>query len=294
MKILHIISEKDLKKLKNEGSYRPESLEKDGFIHFSCFNQISRIANSHYPGRKDMKLAAVELTDEVMDKVVFEDLYDMDEKFPHLYSELKFDWVSSVEELDVENDEFKISESAVKTCSEKSYLLKDGQTLKIRHAVESDAAELIEYVKTVAGESDNLTFGAGEFKMTEQMERDFIKNMCKSKGSYLFNGYIDDRLVMNMSIGRPARKRISHHAEIGISVLKDFWGNGIASATMDHMIEFLRIRGNTKKIRLQVREDNINAIHIYEKKDFIMEGKEIMSMIINDEPVSCLYMGLIL
>ncbi len=294
MKILHIISEKDLNQLKKTGVCRPESLEKDGFIHFSCFNQISRVANSHYNGRKDMKLAVVDLTDEVKEKVVFEDLYDMDEKFPHLYSELKFDWVSSIEDMDIENDEFKISESAVKTCTEKCYELKNGQILKIRHAVESDALDLLKYVQNVAGESDNLTFGAEEFKMTEEMERNFIKNSCKSRGIYFFNGYIDGKTVTNMSLRSSDRKRLSHKSNLGISVLKEFWGQGCASAMLDYMIEFLKRRANTSKINLQVRTDNSAAIRLYEKKGFKIEGKDTMSMKISDDYFDCLYMGLIL
>ena len=43
--------------------------------------------------------------------------------------------------------------------------LKNGKFIEIRKAKKEDAAELLDYLNLVGGESDNLTFGANEFNM---------------------------------------------------------------------------------------------------------------------------------
>ena len=52
-------------------------------------------------------------------------------------------------------------------------ILKTGETILIREASEADAEALLAYVDTVSGESDNLTFGPGEFNITLEQERQF-------------------------------------------------------------------------------------------------------------------------
>lgn len=292
MKILHIISEEELEKFKKERVYHPKTFEKDGFIKFSCFNQVTRVANSVYFGRRDLKLLLIGMNDEVKEKVVFEDLNDLDEKYPHLYSNLKIDQVDSIEDLKIENDEFRIKETVIYSCTETKYTLKNGGVIYIRHAVESDAAIYIDYLRIVACESDNLILGKGDVKTPEEIEKTYIKNLLKSKGNYRFCGFIDGKLVASINIFRPERRRVSHKSSFCISVLKEFWGNGIGDVMVKHMIDFLKVRGNTKKINLQVREDNISAVNMYKKNGFSVEGKEIMAMIINGESINLLNMGL--
>ena len=55
-----------------------------------------------------------------------------------------------------------------------SLTLKNGLQLIIREAEKKDAASIIDYVNTIAGESENITFGPGEFKMTVEEEEKFI------------------------------------------------------------------------------------------------------------------------
>ena len=48
--------------------------------------------------------------------------------------------------------------------------LRDGRTVLLRQAEPEDAAAVIAYVHRTSGESDNLTFGEGEFEVTEEAE----------------------------------------------------------------------------------------------------------------------------
>lgn len=73
--------------------------------------------------------------------------------------------------------------------------LKNGAQLILRKATVDDAKDIIEYLNTVGGESNNLLFGEGEFKCTIEQERTYIENFNNDKNSLLLLGVIDNRIV---------------------------------------------------------------------------------------------------
>ena len=98
MFIYHIIPEADWRKALDMGSYQPESLASEGFIHFSKLEQVSDTAQRYYAGRKDLMLLQVE-SEKAVGEVKFENTSGGEELFPHLYSMLNLDAVANVYEL---------------------------------------------------------------------------------------------------------------------------------------------------------------------------------------------------
>ena len=147
-------------------------------------------------------------------------------------------------------------------------LLKNGYVLTIRKAVKEDAKNLLDYLNTVGGESDNLLFGAGGFGMTVEQEEEFIARMEASQTSALFIGLIENKIVSVGSVSAPPRERIAHNCDVAISVLKAFWGAGIGTCLMNEMIAFARQTDKLKIMHLGVRSDNTRAIELYEKLGF--------------------------
>lgn len=146
--------------------------------------------------------------------------------------------------------------------------LKNGKQLILRRAIAEDAKNIIEYLNIVGGESDNLLFGAGEFRLTIEQEREYIENFNKDNNSLMLLGIIDDKIVSVAQISTSNRKRICHNSEVAISVKKEYWGIGIGSAVMDQLIKFAKDNGTIKNISLGVRASNYNAIKLYEKHGF--------------------------
>jgi uncharacterized protein (DUF952 family) len=67
--------------------YRPTGLEDEGFIHCSTGAQISATAKQMYGQRNDLVLLTIE-PEALGDSLVYEDLYDHGEEFPHVYGPL--------------------------------------------------------------------------------------------------------------------------------------------------------------------------------------------------------------
>ena len=98
--IYHIISKEEWQEAKKQGEYLPLSLEKDGFIHCSDLDQVEGVANNLYEGEDDLLLLAID-ENEVDPEIVYEDLYDLGEKFPHIYGPLNTETVTDAVEFSV-------------------------------------------------------------------------------------------------------------------------------------------------------------------------------------------------
>ena len=127
-------------------------------------------------------------------------------------------------------------------------------SIRIEKVVPSDAAMLLEYLKQVGGETDNLTFGSKGMPFSVEAEAEFIFSMENSRDDIMLLAKSDDKIVGCASLNRLPRR-------------------------MKH-------RGDFEVIDLQVRSDNKSAIHLYEKYGFKKIGKHPAFFKIGDENIS--------
>lgn len=174
----------------------------------------------------------------------------------------------------------------------KIIFLKNGQTAIIREAQKEDAGKMIEYLNLIAGESDYLTFGQGELSINEEIEESIIEEHKKADNQIMLIAKINDQIIANLNFTGGKRQRIRHTGEFGVSVLKEYWGNGIAKALIDCLIEWAKAEGIVTKINLRVREDNEKAKELYKKIGFIEEGRITREFYIKGKYYSSIIMGL--
>lgn len=142
----------------------------------------------------------------------------------------------------------------------------DSMHITIERAVSADAAALLDFLKQVGGESDNLTFGAEGLPFSIEAEEAFLSGLETSRDGIMLVAKADGKIVGNASLSRMPR-RMCHRGELGVSVLKEFWNRGIGGQMMDRLVAFAR-ENAFDIIELQVRSDNLAAIHLYEKFGF--------------------------
>ena len=68
------------------------------------------------------------------------------------------------------------------------------------------------------------------------------------------------------------RKRTRHCGELGIAVVKKYWGLGLGAALMECVIAWAKSSGVVRKIALHSRVDNERALSLYERFGFVREG----------------------
>lgn len=140
-----------------------------------------------------------------------------------------------------------------------------------REATAADAEALLLHLNTVGGETDNLSYGGDTFLISPEKEAKFIDRFARSKNDVMYVTECDGKIVGNAIVERNRIARYSHRAEITVTVLRDFWGQGIGSRLMQMMIDFAKDTG-IEILYLEARSDNERAISLYKKFGFACIG----------------------
>lgn len=162
--------------------------------------------------------------------------------------------------------------------------------ITIERARPADAASLISFLKQVGGETDNLTFGAEGLPFTEEAEAEYLAQLEHSDDDIMLVAKDNGVMIGNASLNRMPR-RMSHRGDFSVAVAKSHWNRGIGGRLLSEVIAFAK-ENHFEIIDLQVRSDNLGAIHLYEKFGFQKIGTHPAFFKIEDRYVSFDYMVL--
>lgn len=136
----------------------------------------------------------------------------------------------------------------------------------IERAQPEEAAALLDYLKIIGGETDNLSFGAEGVPLSIEEEQAYLRAQCDSADNAQYFAKVDGEIIGTASLNRRSN-RMSHRGVFGISLKKAWWGCGAASALMEAILAFAKANG-LEQLNLEVRSSNARAIHLYEKYGF--------------------------
>ena len=160
----------------------------------------------------------------------------------------------------------------------------------IERANFTDATKILAYLKQIGGETDNFTFGAEGLPFTPEAEAKFIRKIENSCDDIMLVAKDNDKIVGSASLSRLPR-RMGHRGEFSVSVKKEYWNKGIGSRLLCNIIDFAK-ENSFEVIDLQVRSDNLSAIHLYEKFGFKRIGTHPEFFKIDDQLIPCDHMYL--
>lgn len=151
------------------------------------------------------------------------------------------------------------------------FTLRDGRACLIRSKHESDAEEFCRIFPQMHEESDFLLFMPGEFKLTVEEEREYLRKATQPT-AFSIAAVVDGRIVGSASARPPEHRRMAHHAELGVAVLREFWGLGLGRKLTEVVVDWGRAKG-LRKMYLNVYEDNHVAHALYRKLGFVEEAR---------------------
>lgn len=163
-------------------------------------------------------------------------------------------------------------------------------SIVIEKANYKDADAILQYMRQIGGETDNLTFGLEGFSCTVEEEADHIKQLENSHDDVMFVAKDNGKIIGDASLSRLPR-RMKHRGELGVAVVQEYWNRSIGSQLMREVINFAK-ENHFEIIELQVRSDNTPAIHLYEKFGFQKIGTHPSFFKIGEEEISFDYMCL--
>ncbi len=159
----------------------------------------------------------------------------------------------------------------------KFFKTKDGQEMVIRYPKWEDLDSMVSFINAVSLEDTYITFSGEPIYKDGEMHylSEMIKSMESRSGIYI-GCYHGDRFIGSASVVRDMtqRKRSYHIGIFGITIAKDFRGQGIgeelskitlqeAKKNMDGLWLFV----------LNMYSPNTTAHHLYKKLGFVEYGR---------------------
>ena len=160
------------------------------------------------------------------------------------------------------------------TIAEERYDL-NGKEIILRsaNADKEDADMLIDYLKTVTGETRFLLCDPDEVKYTTEGEVDFIREHNESDNALLILAYVDGEYAGNCSFeGKTTSRRAKHRAGIGIALFQKYTGFGLGRLMLEVLLQKMKEQG-FEQAELTVISGNDRAYHLYESLGFTECGR---------------------
>lgn len=162
--------------------------------------------------------------------------------------------------------------------------------MRIRQALDDDAAKLVELIKQVERESAFMLFEADEREITPEQQLKRIQSMREEGNSAIFVAEEGNQLIGYLfAIGGSARRN-KHSVYIVIGILKKHTGKGIGKSLFMELQDWAT-KHEIHRLELTVMKHNENAISLYKKMGFQIEGTKVHSLKINGKYVDEYYMA---
>ena len=166
--------------------------------------------------------------------------------------------------------------------AERKIQLKEGRTAILRAPRVEDAAALIEYLRTIAGETRFLYQSPDEVKLTVEQEEEFLRGRIDDPRAAMILATVDGEHAGNCAFsGVSPKRRYTHRCSLGIALYQKYWGLGLGRRLMECALELAKDCGY-EQAELEVVADNARAIALYESLGFEVYGRHVRDMKYDD------------
>jgi len=157
----------------------------------------------------------------------------------------------------------------------KNIKTKNGLLIAIRPAEPSDAADLLDFARKILSEDlYNVTL-LEEFNMTLEQEQNWIQAHLDHPDQIALLARHENRLIGFLGMETRPRIQLRHVGMLHLSVHKDFRRLGIARHLIQTLIDWATLHPTLEKLSLAVIPENIPALNLYKKLNFIEEGRRL-------------------
>ncbi|MBQ9814571.1 MAG: GNAT family N-acetyltransferase [Lachnospiraceae bacterium] len=156
---------------------------------------------------------------------------------------------------------------------EQTIILNNGKETFIRNGDESDGNVVFEIFNRTHEETDYQLSYSDENSIEPEQEAQFLKEKALSPNETELVAIVDGKIVGIAGIEPVGKKyKVKHRAEFGISILKDYWGQGLGKALTKACIQCARAAGYDQ-LELSVVAGNDRALSLYRSLGFVEFGR---------------------
>lgn len=145
--------------------------------------------------------------------------------------------------------------------------------ITLRAAVPDDAKEVLQVSRQLAVETDFMIMDEAGLGLDEELLALHLAALYESENNLLLLAFADNAIIGMASVKAASEFTVAHIGELGISVLKEYWGMGLGSELIAETIDWCESFSPLRRLELTVQTRNQRAIHLYEKFGFAIEAK---------------------
>ncbi len=151
--------------------------------------------------------------------------------------------------------------------------LKNGKEAWMRNGDAADGCIVYDNFNATHYETDYLLSYPDENSFDPEQEARFLEEKTKSSDEIEIIALIEGKVAGTAGIEAIGRKyKVKHRAELGISVLKEYWGLGLGKALTKACIQCAKEAGYTQ-LELNVVAENHAAMSLYQSLGFVEFGR---------------------
>ena len=152
-------------------------------------------------------------------------------------------------------------------------ILKNGKEALLRNGDKADGKEVFEVFNLTHAETDYLLSYPDENSYDPEQEAQFLSDKTNSPNEIEIVAIVDGKIVGTAGIEAVGKKyKLKHRAELGISILKEYWGLGLGKTLMNACIQCAKEAGYVQ-LELNVVADNERALVLYKSLGFKEWGR---------------------
>ena len=163
----------------------------------------------------------------------------------------------------------------------------------IRPITISDAAQYIELGQQLDQETKFMLLEPGERSLDIQKQKDILQSILKASNKIIFVAETKAKLVGYIAVFGGNFKRNYSTAQIVIGVLQAYTGQGLGRELFAEVFQWATAQ-HLHRLELTVMAHNENALSLYQKQGFVIEGVKKDSLLLDGDFVDEYYMGRLL
>jgi RimJ/RimL family protein N-acetyltransferase len=156
---------------------------------------------------------------------------------------------------------------------------------EIRNIRQSDAAAFAQLLIQLSRETPFTLLSEAENTALAQSQPERTRQLIEAPNQQVLVATRSHALIGFVAVSQGVFEKNRHACSLMTGVLRDYWRQGVATALMDLALSWVEQRGITR-VELTVMEDNVPAIHFYEKFGFQREGVKRNALIVDGAPVN--------
>lgn len=163
------------------------------------------------------------------------------------------------------------------------FTLKDGTPATLGFVTKADTRDMLNLLFTTSSETP-FTGRSPEdcCKLTEQDQIRWIEEAEYDPNRIPLFCRVHGRLVGVCELEFLGWKYVSHRATVSLSIIQEFWKQGIGSMMLSTMIGLARNRPHIRQVELEYFECNDRARDLYEHHGFRIVSMFPDAMVLND------------